>query len=548
MGIVTATLTSNGKKLDPKYQVIALDISREINKIPDARIILIDGSGAQQKFEIADSDFFVPGKEIEIKLRYESDAGKEATVFKGNVLKQIISADQEGFLLTVELRHKAFNLTTVRKNSVFADTDDKAVVSTIFKNAGMKATCSIEAAYKHKQLVQYYCSDWDFILSRADANGCGVIAGDDEVLISPIKDLEGKSKKGKVVFGLDEVYEFEWESNAGSQVEKVRGTAWDIKKQTLTPLKASQGFAPAFGNLKGEDLGKKINADYLLMNCAQVDEKEIEAWTNAKMIKSRMSLFRGKISIKGRADYLPGGTVVLEGMGNRFKGKALISGIRHRVDQEGWVLDIQFGLSPDGFSQSYNIMEKPAMGLMPGIHGLQVGVIDKFEEDKDKHFRVRVKVPAFKSKAEGIVWARLITPYAGKERGIFFFPEEGDEVILGFFNDDPRQAVILGSVYSSTNTIPKTFKSSKENIDKGIVMKNGARLSFKDDKKSVIELETPEKNKVTIDDANKTIVIIDQNKNKIELNNSGITIKSAKDIVLDAGGNVTIKGKKVDIK
>jgi len=548
MGIVTATISSNGKKLDPKYQVIAMDISREINRIPDARIILIDGSAAQRKFEIADSEFFAPGMEIEIKLRYESEADKEATVFKGNVLKQIINANQEGFLLTIELKHKAFNLTTTRKSSVFVDKDDNAIVSGIFKDAKMKATCSIEASYKHKQLVQYYCSDWDFIMSRVDANGCGVIAGDEEVLVSPLKDMDGKSKKSKIVFGLDEFYELEWESNAGDQLEKVSGTTWDIKKQALTPLKASQAFAPAFGNLKGDELGKKLDADYLVMNCAQVDEKEIEVWTNAKLIKSRMSLFRGKISIKGRADLQPGETVELEGIGNRFKGKGLISGVRHRVDQEGWISDIQFGLSSEWFLQSRDTEEKPAMALMPGIHGLQIGVIDKFDEDKDKNFRVKVKVPAFKSKEEGVVWARLITPYAGKERGLFFFPEEGDEVILGFFNDDPRQAVILGSVYSNTNTIPKSFKSSKENVDKGIVMKNGARLSFKDDKKSVIELETPEKNKITIDDENKSIIILDQNKNKIEMNDSGITIKSDKDITLEAGGNVTIKGSKVDIK
>ena len=26
-------------------------------------------------------------------------------------------------------------------------------------------------SYQHPEMVQYYCSDWDFALSRADANG-----------------------------------------------------------------------------------------------------------------------------------------------------------------------------------------------------------------------------------------------------------------------------------------------------------------------------------------------------------------------------------------
>ena len=137
--------------------------------------------------------------------------------------------------------------------------------------------------------------------------------------------------------------------------------------------------------------------------------------------------------------------------------------------------------------------------------------------------------------------------YAGKERGALFYPEKGDEVIVGFFNDDPRKAVILGSLYSSANGIPKDFKLDADNFDKGITLKNGAQIRFRDEEKSVIELKTPGKNSFLIDDTKKGVVITDQNDNKIELNDKGITIKSAKDLIMEAGGNVKITGKKIEM-
>jgi len=51
------------------------------------------------------------------------------------------------------------------------------------------------------------------------------------------------------------------------------------------------------------------------------------------------------------------------------------------------------------------------------------------------------------------IWARISTLDAGKQRGTFFRPEIGDEVIVGFLNDDPRYPVVLGMVNSSANLL-----------------------------------------------------------------------------------------------
>ena len=57
-----------GKQIDPSYQVISISVSREVNRIPTAKIYIRDGEAAERDFEISNSDDFLPGKKIRIKI------------------------------------------------------------------------------------------------------------------------------------------------------------------------------------------------------------------------------------------------------------------------------------------------------------------------------------------------------------------------------------------------------------------------------------------------------------------------------------------------
>ena len=130
-----------------------------------------------------------------------------------------------------------------------------------------------------------------------------------------------------------------------------------------------------------------------------------------------------------------------------------------------------------------------------------------------------------------------------------FRPEPGDEVVVGFVNDDPRQAVILGALYSSKNTLPTAVGSvTKDNITKAIVTRKGTVIKFLDNDKPAVHIETPAKNTIVLDDEAQTIRLADQHGNKMTLSKDGITIESAKDVTIKASGNVDITGQKVDIK
>ncbi len=548
MSAVTATLLSAGAKIDKAYQLVSIDIRREANRIPCASLVLLDGDVAKREFAMSDAAYFEPGKEVEIKLRYEAEADSaDATLFKGPVVRHGIEASPRGSLLRVELKDAAVKLTQARKSLVHAKKTDAAVIGKLIQDGGLAAGTIETTKPEHAQMVQYNATDWDFIVARADANGLWVVAEDGTV--SAAKPDLSAQPKHTFDYGISQIYDFEFEADAASQYPAVKGTAWDLKEKKLSEPKDAKAFALSQGNLDGAKLAQTLGfGDFAVSHPVPVAPDELQAWADARLMRSRLSMLRGRLATRGFPDVKLLDVMQIDGAGKRFNGKTLVTGICHRVDVEGWRTDIQFGVPARSFALEEGIRDVPAAGLLPAVGGLQVAVVDKFEADPDKEVRVKVILPGADAKA-GSVWARLAAPDAGKERGWFFHPEKGDEVVVGFFNEDPRQPVILGSLYSGAKGPPKDCAElTEDNLKKGIVTKSGTKILFNDDKKPSLALETASKNKILLDEDKQMIEISDQHGNKITMDKDGIVLKSAKDLKLDASGNVEIKGAKVDVK
>jgi len=300
--------------------------------------------------------------------------------------------------------------------------------------------------------------------------------------------------------------------------------------------------------LSSQKLANSLGAkDYTLATSAQLSQAELTAWATGKLARTQLSLIRGRVAIPGRTDMALLDTVEIKGIARRFNGKALVTGIGHRVTAGSWITDIQFGLADQWLLHGNEANSLPASGLLPGISGLHIGLVLELGEDPDKELKVKIQLPVLKKEADTL-WARLAAPDAGKGRGYFFRPEIGDEVVVGFVNDDPRQAIILGSLYSSKNSSPVRFgEPDDKNIGKGIASKKGMVIGFDDDK-TIVYIETPGKNSIQLDDGGKKIQLDDQHGNSIIMDKNGITLKSAKDFKVEASGDVEIKGAKVDIK
>jgi uncharacterized protein involved in type VI secretion and phage assembly len=231
------------------------------------------------------------------------------------------------------------------------------------------------------------------------------------------------------------------------------------------------------------------------------------------------------------------------GVSSRFNGNAFITGVTHTIDDGRWNTEVKLGLSSEWFVEKHPVTAPNASGLIPGIKGLQTGIVKKIDEDPDNEFRVQVEIPILGADGD-MVWARLSTFYNGNGIGAFFMPEINDEVILGFMNDDPRFPVILGSVYSSSIAAPET--PDENNTIKTIITKSKLQLKF-DDEKKVITLLTPGGNTLVISDEDKGITLTDQNNNKIKMDDSGIVVDSASDLTLKAANAVKIQGATISV-
>lgn len=116
---------------------------------------------------------------------------------------------------------------------------------------------------------------------------------------------------------------------------------------------------------------------------------------------------------------------------------------------------------------------------------------------------------------------------------------------MGFINDNPNDAIVLGMMNSSAKPAPIT--ASDDNHEKGFVTRSEMKLMFNDDKKSII-IETPAGKKVTIDEDAGVITVEDENSNKINLDSSGIQVESAGNIDIKASGDLNIEGTNINVK
>ncbi|MET0573571.1 MAG: phage baseplate assembly protein V, partial [Pedobacter agri] len=231
--------------------------------------------------------------------------------------------------------------------------------------------------------------------------------------------------------------------------------------------------------------------------------------------------------------------------GDRFSGKCLVTGVIHSYSGEAaWYSHVQFGLDKALHHYKFDdVVEKPATGIIPPVNGLQIGIVTQLEQDPEGESRIRVRLPTVEKNGDGI-WARLAMVDAGKDRGWVWNPEIDDEVIIGFINDDPRDAVILGRLYSSAH--PPHLPYQDDNHEKGLKTRSGIQILFNDEKK-IVSIETPAGNKFTLNEDEKSITIEDQNGNKVQTNDSGITIESSKDLKIKAKGDIKIEATNISV-
>lgn len=537
--LITFTVKVNGQAINIAYQVMSIMVSKEVNKIPTAKILLLDGDVSKEDFEISNTEDFIPGNEIEIFAGYHSE---ESVIFKGIIIKHGLKIKEgKPSVLDIECKDLATAMTIGRNNNCFYESSDSEIIEEILGNYSLEK--DVEATeVTHKELVQYYATDWDFMLCRADVNGKLVFVDDGKISVN--KPDMSQDSVLSLIYGAT-ILEFEAEMDARDQFSAVNSYSWDSSTQEIVESESEEPDVPVYGNINSKDLADVIGKENINMqHSGQITDVELKAWANSQLLKSRLAKIRGRIKFQGFADIKPGNIIDLEGLGERFNGSAFVSAVSHNISEGNWITNAQIGLSKEWFSSKSEIISPPASGLLPAVSGLQIGIVTQLQDDPDGEDRILVKMPVIDNEQDGI-WARVASPDAGDSRGVFFRPEIGDEVVLGFLNDEPRNPIVLGGLNSSAKPAPLT--ASDDNHEKGIISRDELKVLFNDDLKS-IEISTPNGNKLILSEDEGSIIIEDENSNIIEMCSDGINIESSGDLNIKATGDINIEGNNISQK
>lgn len=171
---------------------------------------------------------------------------------------------------------------------------------------------------------------------------------------------------------------------------------------------------------------------------------------------------------------------------------------------------------------------------MNHLNGVHTAVVT---DNVDPHNlgRVRIALPQLGHTANPHhgEWARIATLMAGKQRGSWFVPEVGDEVLVAFDAGDIRYPYVLGSLWSNTNPPPLT--SEAHNNKKQLCSRDGLKITLDDSSGAAnILIETPAGQKLALQDNPAAIEISDSNGNTITLGSNGITISTSAKLKLSA--------------
>ena len=181
------------------------------------------------------------------------------------------------------------------------------------------------------------------------------------------------------------------------------------------------------------------------------------------------------------------------------------------------------------------------------LYGVTVGVVTN-NQDPDGLGRVKVKFPWLSDDVESH-WARVVTPMAGNDRGLFFLPEVDDEVLVAFEHGSPEFPYVLGALWNGKDKAPESNDDGENNM-RTIKSRSGhvVRLDDTDGSEKIEIVDGSGANSIVISTADNTITItadaditIESGSGKLILSGNGIEIKSQAEVKVEAGANMDLK-------
>ena len=159
---------------------------------------------------------------------------------------------------------------------------------------------------------------------------------------------------------------------------------------------------------------------------------------------------------------------------------------------------------------------------------------------------VRVQFPWQKKKNLKTPWLRVVTPYAGKGKGMHIIPEVGEEVIVGFDNGNAERPFVFGAMF---NGKASAGLGGAGNFMKGLQTPSGSRLHM-NDKDGSLHMQDNGGVSMKFDGGGNATTSANSNHHVNAGSQHATNVgKGSSTLTMDSGGVIDLSGKsKVTIK
>lgn len=487
-------------------------------------------------FELIDSAKMAIGAEIRIGL---ASTGQTTTspVFVGEVTSiGIESGPDDSPILMLTAHDKSHRLGRASKQRVFAKQSYSDMIRTIAQEHGLQvAVTGLTTMVDHitqnvddAAFLTEICRRSNVIWS-VTASKLSVLPA---ALTGPICTLErGESLR-----------RFRAQFDSAEFTEKVTVRSWDPKtKQAIVSVHAQKPASLTTSTLvSGSRTKTSSSFGAERLSGANVTASTSEADLVAQSLHGR--LVSDELRVRGEADGDPaiaaGCTVKVERVGTKLSGNYFVTSAEHVYSGRDYVTRFTCGgVQPSTLADLVG-------GSAPSGHrlGAIIGVISAVGAGAEVGM-VKVKLPTIGEEIESD-WARVVSPGAGKSRGMQVMPTIGDEVLVVFENGDLRRPFVLGGLWNAKDTVPVSeFKTGNEVTDWSITSLVGHSLSFRSG-------QQPNKRNIELLLADgKTKLFLGEDKVELWANEGKtLQLKSGQgSITITAKGEIEIKGSKITL-
>jgi phage protein D len=337
--IATFTVKINGSPLPDSVQVYDVCTTHPVNGIPKATLRILDGDPATGNFEASSSATFVPGNTISIEMGYD---GTNSVVFNGIITAQEIQINETtGSMLEVACYDNAIKLTVENQNAIYTGQTDSDIMTAIISSyPGISANVTATGS-SIPMRVQQNCSDWNFLLALADANGLVVTCNNTSITVF---DPLGNTAPVLTIGYGNNLLAFNAKLNSINQYASVQAKSWDYIKQQQLSATATASYAGP-GNLSSKTLAAVVGpADFCIQVAPSTNTDELALLAASAIKRSALAKIQGTAKTQGTALATAGAFLTLSGTGNRFNGDYFISGVTHDFSEGNWLTTITLGL------------------------------------------------------------------------------------------------------------------------------------------------------------------------------------------------------------